>query len=249
MSNIGAIQLNSCLYKIWVKGVSFFLFDYPGSHTPEILAVDFQKHVPDFSNMKIDTVLDIGANTGFFTFYIKKLFPSARVVAVEPLELNVENLKRGVLLNDMKGVTIIERAVTIGQSSEIYLDPNNSGSTSFFNSKTFPMFHVEQIDLNDIVQMNGIVGLMKMDIEGSEFDVLRNFKKWHLVNSLFIEFHPFPYVTLPKHQEELIEEMVALLAEKMKGKPVWSRGLEVSLPPEQQFALDEVRAKAIQPAR
>lgn len=248
MSNIGAIQLNSCLYKIWIKGQKFFLFDYPGSHTPEILAVDFQKHVPDFSGMDITTVLDVGANTGFFTFYIKKLFPEATVVAVEPLELNVENLKRGILLNGLDKISIIERAVTgtPGDEAPIYLDPVNSGSTSFYNDKSFPAFHVKQIDLNDIVQRNAVVSLLKLDIEGSEFDVLRKFKKWHLVNSLFIEFHPFPYVTLPYEQEKLIGEMISLLAEKMKKKPVWARGLEVSLPPEQQFQLDVKEANPTQ---
>lgn len=245
-----AIQLNSCLYQVWVRGVNFFMFDYPGSRTPEILTLDSQTTMPDFSGLKIRKVLDVGANTGFFTFYIKKLYPGAKVFAVEPSSLNLENLRRGVLLSGFPDITVIPLAVTGSvPKTKIYIDPTNSGSTSFYNDSSWPAFDVDFGNLDVILGEVGPVDLVKMDIEGSEFDVLRELSLWDHVGSLFIEFHPFPYARSAEDQQALIEEMTSLLAEKMKGKPVWARGLAVSRVPEgySEPLLFEGLAKTIPP--
>ncbi|MER5704779.1 FkbM family methyltransferase [Micromonospora sp. NPDC002296] len=51
-------------------------------------------------------VVDVGANIGLFTLFVKRLRPAARVIAVEPAPGNLRVLRRNVELHGLDGVTI-----------------------------------------------------------------------------------------------------------------------------------------------
>lgn len=119
-----------------------------------------------------DYVVDCGACTGFFTLLMGAL--GAYVTAIEPGTNNLPELYHNVCLN---GFSIDVRPVALGNKNEVrdLLLIDDGGANSFTQpedrqpGKPWP---------TDVRCLPGLLHkspkLIKMDIEGSEFDVLEN---------------------------------------------------------------------------
>ena len=146
----------------------------------------------------IDTsgvVIDAGANVGFFTLYAKDR-GAKRVYSIEPdpmpffyLDKNFGKDSSVILIN--KAMNHISDSI----SFDISLD-GSVGSTSSVHSKMENKYSitVESITVEDILSVESEVNLLKLDIEGSEFDVINNMSDDHFkkINQMFIEFHYNP---------------------------------------------------------
>lgn len=146
----------------------------------------------------IDTsgvVVDAGANVGFFTLYAKEK-GARRVYSIEPdpmpffyLEKNFEKDSSIILINKAMNHT------SESLNFDVSLD-GSVGSTSSVHSKMQNAFSitVESITVENILSVESEINLLKLDIEGSEFDVIDNISDEHFkrINQLFIEFHYSP---------------------------------------------------------
>jgi FkbM family methyltransferase len=145
---------------------------------------------------KMETVLDIGANSGLFSFLcINK--GAKKVYAFEPNQESLQNLNHIV-----KGINVevIDKAVyTKDQDLKFYIDPTNTtiGSVSkdhiVKNGNVLEEIIVPAVSLKTFFTENNIdrISLVKMDIEGAEYDIIENlesevFKK---IDSFLIEYH------------------------------------------------------------
>ncbi|MCU0334617.1 MAG: FkbM family methyltransferase [Chitinophagaceae bacterium] len=124
-------------------------------------------------------VVDIGANIGLFAAWIAEHFPACSVLAVEPLPLNAGIMRQN--LRAFSQVTCIEAAVTSTSRVPISFFSNDNGE--FTDSATtieglFDNRHrttVPAIPLADVMaQVEGPIGILKIDCEGSEYDILFN---------------------------------------------------------------------------
>jgi len=149
-----------------------------------------------------DVCLDLGANVGKVTQVLAKT--GARVHAVEPDPDNFAALTAAVGL--LPNVTLHHAAVGArsGQlqmfrtSSEAFMPGGRAsqGVTGRFRpgqSDRGTAFEVEMLALDDLVFLaGGHVALIKMDIEGGEFDILAAMEAGHLhvdCRAMFIETH------------------------------------------------------------
>jgi len=122
------------------------------------------------------TFLDVGAGVGYYCVLVKKLRPPARVIAVEALPRHARALRSTLVLNGLKerDVELIEAAVaaTTGRASFADLD---YGSQLTANAQEHPgaaRLDVPTLSLGDLVSRTGPIDLMKMDIQGTEQEVL-----------------------------------------------------------------------------
>lgn len=152
----------------------------------------------------IDTsgvVVDAGANVGFFTLYAKEKGAS-RVYSIEPdpmpffyLEKNFEKDPSVVLINKaMNGIWDFIKF-------DISLDGSvGSTSNSHSNMENKLSIVVEVITIDTILEIENEINLLKLDIEGSEFDVIDNISDDHFkrINQMFIEFHYNPKPIIDK---------------------------------------------------
>lgn len=118
------------------------------------------------------TVLDIGANVGFYTLLAAELVGnSGRVVSFEPLPRNQHYLREHVRLNGLTNVTLIEAAVA-----------DREGRASFASADAPEMGRLSdegQLEV-EVVSLDGAIAagrvpvpdLMKIDVEGAEARVL-----------------------------------------------------------------------------
>lgn len=123
------------------------------------------------------TVLDLGANIGFFTMIMASLVgPLGRVYAFEPLDRNARLLQRSIAENGFQDRVTLERAA-VGQvsgSAKLVFQEytlNSGGSYLFEGGTEIPDGHgiqdVEMVALDDY-DLRHPVGFIKMDIEGAE---------------------------------------------------------------------------------
>lgn len=182
--------------QVEIEGVNFFL--QPGS-------VDFytlrEVFLADAYGLRLfpeplSTVIDIGANVGFFA--CAALSRAKRVIAVEPVEENYRYLMRHVTVNGGSCTDVLRYAVT-GRSQEairLYrgskrttrhsIDRQWAGNEAGYET-------VSSIALPELMQKVscGIVDLLKCDAEGAEYEIFLNTSIEDLtrINALLIEVH------------------------------------------------------------
>lgn len=130
-----------------------------------------------------DTVVyDVGAYIGTFSLGISKYWPS-RVVSVEANPASYELLTINVLNNCQIPCELVNAAVGLnaGKAVAIGGDADNLGSISF---RELDAAHddgsvvVELLALRQLRRTYGDYGLLKLDLEGGEYDALRGDAVW-----------------------------------------------------------------------
>jgi FkbM family methyltransferase len=122
------------------------------------------------------TVVDVGANIGYYTVIMSRLVgPQGRVVAFEPEPANLALLKKNLELNDIHNVTVMEQAVAERCSrGHLYLSPDNLGDHRLLDAaggrKSLP---VDIVSLDSCPHLDGsAVDFVKIDTQGAELSVL-----------------------------------------------------------------------------
>jgi FkbM family methyltransferase len=120
------------------------------------------------------TVWDIGANVGLFSFAAASL--GARVLAVEPDTWLANLIHRSALLNKLP-VTVLPAAVSDHQGiSQLYLSDDGKASNSLLgNGHTAQA--VVAITLDALLEQFPAPQIVKIDVEGMEYAVLRGGQK------------------------------------------------------------------------
>lgn len=145
----------------------------------------------DFSGI----VIDAGANVGFFT-YLCKYKKSTRIYSIEPDPFPFYYLNKN--FKDHPEVILIDKAVSDkNENLEFALNLEGSvGSAATKHITSNSKFSIvkETITIPDFLKIEGKLNLVKLDIEGSEFEVIANLLPEHFkkINQFFIEFHKDP---------------------------------------------------------
>ena len=143
-------------------------------------------------------IIDVGANAGFFTFFAASQFPGAQIYSYEPIGNNFEQLKRNKALNPTARVLCFQKAV-YGYSGEVTLNydlrDSFTTSASVYDSSDTLMETVQVpcVTLQEIFDKHQLdrCHLLKMDCEGSEYEILYNCPSTYLhrVDQMAIEVH------------------------------------------------------------
>ena len=153
---------------------------------------------PEFQIRSDWTVLDIGANMGFFTCPAALVAPRGRVVSVEPLGGYVDILRRNVSRNKLSNVTILHAAATATSGEQI---PMTVWYTKFGELKTGTPKRNARVETEvasglsmvDIFKQGGIerCDLLKMDIEGAEYVLFDSTPEeiWNRIDRVIMETH------------------------------------------------------------
>lgn len=162
----------------------FFSKEYPWKPDPAI---------------KDPVVIDLGGHIGMSVMYWKHLRPDAKITVVEANDTTAEVLEHNVARNNLKDVRVVKGAAADHEGTVPLYMPKEGVDfrwgdfvggrpvdESKYNRKDVPAVKVSNL-------ITGPVDLLKMDIEGSEGDVLREVRpKLHLVKEIMMEFHNDP---------------------------------------------------------
>lgn len=121
-----------------------------------------------------ETVIDCGANVGFFTKMITQLAPHAHVFAIEPVPAIFECLKRNTA--KAPNVRVFQMAIS-DRSGQVQMSFNSSDS-AISRIRAGGEVSVNAITLDEFATQQGIgdIDLLKVDTETFEAHVLRGAK-------------------------------------------------------------------------
>jgi len=154
-----------------------------------------------------DTILDIGAHIGVFSVRAARLAHRGHVYAFEPSSKNYAMLIKNLQLNGLDNLHVENFAVSDKSGAIPFYIPANNGvmGSLFHNSSRFTEM-VQVTTLADIIAKHRIeqIDLLKIDVEGSEYDILLNCPEEVLmkVQHAVIEYHELDGKNL--RQEELV---------------------------------------------
>jgi FkbM family methyltransferase len=149
-------------------------------YEPEVAAILMRTLKPG------DTVLDVGANVGFFSVLAGALIgEEGRVFCFEPDPENSFRLQENLLLNRLGTAEVINAPVSnqLGQV-EFYLNKDNKGGNALWNPGLFPgndqsliapeAISMQATTLDHVAEQHDLqkIKLIKIDTEGSEQLVL-----------------------------------------------------------------------------
>ena len=143
-------------------------------------------------------VMDCGANIGLATILLRKNFPQARIISLEPEKSNYQQLCKNIEANAYSNITALPMGVWYEQ--DVLVSDNTFRDGEHWSFALKP----GKVDSNSGVAVNspqeiarlqkwGRIDVLKIDIEGSEFALFRNLERWKsiLVNVqiISIEVH------------------------------------------------------------
>jgi FkbM family methyltransferase len=141
--------------------------------------------------LKNKLVVDVGACTGDTSIYFA-ICGAKKVIAIEPYPKNFEMLEKNIEINHLEKLINPKLAGCASKSSYITIDPNFK-STMRSNLKEFETgVKIPLVSLIDIIKDEDFTdGILKLDCEGCEYDIILESPKSLLqkFSHIQIEYH------------------------------------------------------------
>lgn len=148
---------------------------------------------------------DVGANVGYFSFLASTRITRGKIVAFEPMAANLRLFEEHLRLNRHRAgvskITLVPCAIADCEKTvEFTNDPQFTGSNTYVDSQ-FLASNLERVtvkccSIDDLVAAGQPAPtVLKIDVEGAEFDVLRGAAKT-------IRTHR-PHILLATHEAHL----------------------------------------------
>jgi len=159
-----------------------FLFGNPHHYQGEVGALTLCRGL----SAHADTFLDIGANHGYFTFFVKSL-PANRDLPVhlyEPTPALFEEIQGNVKRSKLANVHCHREAVSdeMGKASFYLSSEGDLGSSliEFEGTRTLDTVQVDVLTFDQLATQYGVQrAVVKVDVENAEFKFLRGAAKEH----------------------------------------------------------------------
>jgi FkbM family methyltransferase len=140
-------------------------------------------------------ILDCGANIGLATLFFKRLYPKARISCFEPDPTTSSILKQNIDQNHLQQVTVHNLMLSnVDGEHSFYVAAGLDGSLRMSGTpgriSDYREIRVKAGRLSDYI--DGPVDLLKLDVEGAEFEVMSDLKssgKISQIRRMVIEYH------------------------------------------------------------
>ena len=139
------------------------------------------------------TVVDIGANVGLFTLYIRLLRAGTTIHCFEPVPDTVVLLKAN--LNDMSGIHVHPYGLSnITGRTAMHLHPYNTGENSLKSTSTQSgqLIEIEVQDAEAAFRRIQLIDIdiLKIDTEGCEVEILESLHfRLQRIGIILLEYH------------------------------------------------------------
>ena len=153
---------------------------------------------------KLNIAVDIGANVGGFCVYAQEY--SKKIYAFEPLVENFAILEQVLEHCQINNVEAYNTAIYSESGKELPLKlfgENCSGNVTCAQFDSHKLVETKQtcetISLNDMFEALNIrhIDYLKLDCEGSEYEILENFNDYDKISLICMEIHTFLRVKYP----------------------------------------------------
>jgi len=172
-------------YNIKIKNKDGIFYIGKGIFSAYVASSTYEQELRVFFNLKKGIFIDIGAHIGKYSIILsKQLKDKGKVIAIEPMEGNFNILKKSLYLNNIKNVISLKLACGNKENySDLYIGDEKTGDGTHSlikktnNKVEIQKTQVRKLDniLNDLKIKR--VDFIKIDVEGTETDVLKGATK------------------------------------------------------------------------
>lgn len=144
--------------------------------------------IRSFEPQKDCVFVDIGANIGIYSLYAAFLYPSLRIIAIEPDTNNYIELVKNIHLNGFKN--IIPMNMAIGGYNQTTFFKNSCSSPGNSEGKLDKSEGCPLLSITiDYLRLITKIDFLKIDIDGGEYDAIFGMENsLSKVESMLIEF-------------------------------------------------------------
>lgn len=158
-----------------------FAFMYEEIFINEIYRFESEKVAP--------YIIDAGANIGLATIYFKQLFPDAKITCFEPDPAIYKVLKANIQNFDLQQIEVVQKGLSAKNGRAKFIS-EGADAGRITNQESNEKIEIDLTTLSGY--LNQDVDFLKLDIEGSEVEVIEECKNYlSRVKNIFIEYHSF----------------------------------------------------------
>ncbi len=155
-------------------------------------------------------MIDLGSCKGDFTRHFFEKYRNSKIVMIEPSKTNFEYISSDPFFDKIEK-HFLALAETSGKILEFNEDPSSVQNGSLlFNYFKGITYKVSTISLNEIVSRFDYVDLVKMDVEGAEWESIMGLDEESLskISQLTVEFHDFIDPSLVHKTEAAVKKLL-----------------------------------------
>jgi FkbM family methyltransferase len=147
------------------------------------------------ANTDSPTIFDCGANIGLATLYFKHIYPNARISSFEADPTTAQVLKKNVDRNHLQNVSVHNLMLSNAEGDHPFYTAAGEAGVLSMSANPERTSNCREIIVKAgklSAYIDGPVDLVKLDVEGAEWDVmtdLKNSGKLSLIRRLIIEYH------------------------------------------------------------
>lgn len=156
------------------------------------------------SSGKSKIILDCGANVGLSALFFSIHYPASEIIAFEADPEIAKYLNGNLQRNNISNVKVISKAVWISNDNlEFSADGADGGSV---HSPSANKIKVQSVRLKDVIDSYQSVDMLKVDIEGTEREVMNDCKDvLNKVENIFVEYHDFT------NDKQYLSQLISIL--------------------------------------
>lgn len=151
----------------------------------------FETNIYEFKTTSLTPIiLDCGSNMGISVLYFSKKYPNAKILAFEPDETVLPFLERNIQSQKIQNVELYKKAVWTEETDLKFFTDKGMGGRVGVNYENQTPKIIKSLRLRDFLSKGNPIDMLKIDIEGSEYDVIQDCEDLLFnVNNIFIEYH------------------------------------------------------------
>ena len=131
----------------------------------------------------VNSIADVGANSGMFTIAARQFFPEARIHCYEPNPHLAETLSFNA--KQLNAVPYMEAVMKEDCHVNLNFTESDLATTASENEDG----NVTGSSLATVIKRIGAIDILKLDCEGAEWNILEDRNSFQHVSSLTMEYH------------------------------------------------------------
>ena len=137
-------------------------------------------------------LVDCGCNFGFYSFFTASLSKDNQIISIEASRSTLEEFNKNLTINNFNNIKVLNKAVMDFDNKRLIFNESEKDWESSFISKKFSVkkkIEIETITIDKLLMgknLDNKLIILKIDVEGTDFNVLEGAKNIIKSNKPFI---------------------------------------------------------------